>query len=87
MTRLQNVLADVSQTYNIPLKELETKYILGNKRKKVPKEEYIEAVEYSYNGTLYLVDNNNIVYSNDIQKPYIIGEKLVDSSIKFYKRS
>lgn len=56
-------------------------------RKKKVKEEYIETDEYEYEGVTYLVDNKNIAYSNNVKSPTVLGEKLVDGTIKFYKKS
>lgn len=53
-------------------------------RKKKEKEEFIETEEYDYNGTIYLIDKKNIVYSNNTEAPVIMGEKLVDGTIKFF---
>jgi hypothetical protein len=87
-SKLYDVLVNVSQTYDIPIDELAAKY-LNNKnkrgRKKILKEEYIETVEYVYDGIVYLVDDNNTVYTNNLDSHQVIGEKLVDGSIKFYK--
>lgn len=87
-SKLYDILVNVSQTYDIPIDELAAKY-LNNKnkrgRKKILKEEYIETIEYVYEGIVYLVDENNIVYTNNLDLHQVIGEKLVDGSIKFYK--
>lgn len=55
-------------------------------RKKKQKEEFIEAEEYEYEGVMYLVDNKNTVYTNNLESPIIVGEKLINGSIKFYKQ-
>jgi hypothetical protein len=56
-------------------------------RKKKQKEEFIEAEEYVYNGTTYLVDSKNVVYTNNIDAPTVVGERLIDGSLKFYNKS
>lgn len=56
-------------------------------RKKKQKEEFIEAEEYEFDGTVYLVDNKNTVYTNNVDAPTIVGERLIDGSIKFYSKS
>ena len=83
-------MADISKTYSIPLDVLNAKYLGAAKkgkkrgRKKIVKEEYIETEEYYYNGCTYLVDTNNLVYTSDIEAPVLIGERLVDGTIKMY---
>ena len=51
-------------------------------RKKKQKDEYIETEEYDYEGVKYLVDGNNNVYTYNIEEPMLIGEKLVDGTVK-----
>lgn len=46
-------------------------------------DDYIETEEFEYNGKKYLVDTNNIVYTNDVDRPMVVGERLVNGSIKF----
>lgn len=92
---IENILKDISKTYKINFIELKQKYINNNDvkndlpkkrgRKKKLKEEFIEAEEYVYQNEIYLVDNKNLIYKNDLESPTIIGEKLVDGTIKFYK--
>jgi len=87
---LENMLKDISKTYKLDFLELKQKYMpndLPKKRgrKKKLKEEFIEAEEYVYKGETYLVDNKNLIYTNNLESPTIIGEKLVDGTIKFYK--
>jgi len=95
---LDSILKDISEKYNLDYFELKNKYIENKEkqvkvqsepkkrgRKKKIKEEYVEMEEYIYNDLTYLIDSKNIVYTNDIEAPRIIGEKLVDGNIKFYK--
>jgi hypothetical protein len=91
---IESMLRDISKTYKINFVELKQKYIINDikvelpkkrGRKKKLKEEFIEAEEYIYKGETYLVDNKNLIYKNDLESPKIIGEKLVDGTIKFYK--
>ena len=56
-------------------------------RKKKEKEEFIETEECEYRGQVYLVDKKNIVYTNNMDSPTIVGERLVDGTIKFYSSS
>lgn len=56
-------------------------------RKKKEKDEIIKTYEYEYNEIKYLVDDNNNVYSYDIDNPCFIGEKLIDGTIKFKELS
>lgn len=55
----------------------------GRKKKK-QKDEYIEAEEYEYEGVKYLVDGNNNVYSYDLERPALIGERLVDGTVALH---
>lgn len=52
-------------------------------RKKKQREELIETEEYEFNGIKYLVDNDNNVYTHNIDQPVYIGTKLIDGRIKF----
>lgn len=52
-------------------------------RKKKPREELIETVEYEYNNVKYLVDNDNNVYTYNVDQPVYVGTKLIDGRIKF----
>jgi hypothetical protein len=52
-------------------------------RKKKFREELIETEEYEFNGVVYLVDNNNNVYSNNPEQPTLLGTKLIDGRVKF----
>lgn len=53
-------------------------------RKKKLKEELIETREYEFEGVKYLVDNDNNVYTYNIEAPVHVGEKLVDGTIAFF---
>lgn len=52
-------------------------------RKKKQREELIETEEYEFNGVKYLVDNDNNVYTHNIDQPVYVGTKLIDGRIKF----
>jgi hypothetical protein len=52
-------------------------------RKKKQKDEFIETEEYEYEGKKYLVDAQNNVYTFNIAKPKLVGEKLADGTIRF----
>lgn len=54
-------------------------------RKKKQKDEFIETEEYEYEGEKYLVDGSNNVYTYNIEEPVLIGERLVDGTIKLYE--
>ena len=96
--QLQHTLASIAQDYDIPIDELNEKYgkplpITHNMevkkeakkrgRKKKQKEEVVETEEYEYNGVIYLVDKDNNVYTNDVNRPVLVGTKLVDGRIKY----
>jgi hypothetical protein len=52
-------------------------------RKKKIREELIETEEYVFNGVTYLVDNDNNVYTYNVEQPVLIGTKLIDGRVKF----
>lgn len=52
-------------------------------RKKKHREELIATVEYEYNDVKYLVDNDNNVYTHNVEQPVYVGTKLIDGRIKF----
>lgn len=54
-------------------------------RKKKVKDDFISTTEYMYNGVTYLLDSKNNVYTYNIESPTLIGEKLIDGTIKFVK--
>ncbi len=97
--QLQHTLSCISKDYNISLDELKERYgtplPLTNKpnevkkeakkrgRKKKQKEEVIETEEYEYNDVTYLVDKDNNVYTNDVNRPVLVGTRLVDGRIKY----
>jgi hypothetical protein len=97
---LKNILTDISKRFSIDEKSLIERYIgeeysnsifntndIKKKRgrKKKQKDEFIETEEYEYKGEKYLVDGFNNVYSYNIEKPVMIGERLVDGTIKLYE--
>lgn len=88
---LRVILKDVANSFAVSFEELEKKYLTNtakddNKkrgRKKKPKEEFIEVEEYEYEGKMYLVDNQNNIYSHNVSAPQRMGERLADGSIHF----
>jgi hypothetical protein len=52
-------------------------------RKKKQKDEMLETEEYEWNGNKYLLDANNNVFTYDLENPKLVGEKLVDGTIRF----
>jgi hypothetical protein len=52
-------------------------------RKKKIKDELIEMTEFMYENKKYLIDNNNNIYTYNIETPTQIGQKLVNGTIKF----
>lgn len=97
--QLQHTLSLISKDYDLPIEDLKLKYGTplplinkGNEvkkeakkrgRKKKQKEEVIETEEYEYNDVVYLVDKENNVYTNDVNRPVLVGTKLVDGRIKY----
>ena len=97
---LRLILENIALTYHLNDKELKERYMgelitstdsvdNGNEkkkrgRKKKQKDEFIETEEYEYEGVKYLVDGNNNVYTYNIEEPTLVGEKLVDGTIKMF---
>ena len=94
---LQGVLEDIAKVYKLDANELKEKYLdvtspaatdntekKKRGRKKKVKDEFIETYEHEYEGEKYLVDNNNNVYTYNVDEPMLIGEMLVDGTIKTY---
>ena len=52
-------------------------------RKKKSKEIDIQTEPYTYKNITYLVDDKHHVYTYDINKPVLVGQKLVNGTIKF----
>ena len=88
---VDNLLKDVSTRYNIDLCELRARYLPETTkrkgRKKKESDEFIETTEYIYNGKTYLIDKMNNVYTNDMDAPMMIGERLIDGTIRMTCKS
>lgn len=86
---LCELLNHISHDYDINYDELKYRYLDSStiKRKRGPKkkipDEYIETEEIEYKGETYLVDNNNVVYSNNVKNPMILGKRKKDGNIVF----
>lgn len=97
--KLTAILEDVATTYNLDKKELIEKYVKKpvvkkpkdqdntekRGRRKKDKDELIETEEYEWEGDTFLVDKKNNVYTNEPESPLLIGERLVDGTIRFFK--
>jgi hypothetical protein len=97
--QLHHTLSLIAKDYELPVEELKQKYgtplpithkntevkkeAKKRGRKKKQKEEVIETEEYEYNDVVYLVDKENNVYTNDVNRPVLVGTKLVDGRIKY----
>lgn len=92
---INSILEDIATKHSLDISELRETYL--NKgdstvvqekkkrgRKKKQKDEFIETTEIEFEGQKYLVDNQNNVYTTDIDAPALIGEKLVDGTIKLF---
>jgi len=55
-------------------------------RKKKQKDEYIEVEEYEYERNKYLVDSQNNVYTHDVDQPILVGERLVDGTVRLFEK-
>ena len=71
------------KTASAAKKDDDTKKPRGRKKKQ--KDEFIDPEEYVYEGKTYLVDAKNCVYTNNVDAPRIVGERLVDGTIRFYE--
>jgi len=92
-----NVLKIVSSEYNINFEELKAKFNSSSvslppsskedkkikKGRKKKNSEFVEMTKFIYENKEYLVDNENNVYTFDIEKPKLIGQKLVNGIVKF----
>ena len=83
----------IARDYELDAEELIGKYISTDKNaelykklyhNKKKRQEYVETEEYTFDGVTYLVDGRNQVYTYDLEKPMMVGEKLIDGSIKFF---
>lgn len=98
LEQLNHTLSLIANDYNIPIDDLKEKYgsplpltaknevkkeAKKRGRKKKQKEELIETEEYEYDSVIYLVDKDNNVYTNDVNRPVLVGTKLVDGRIKY----
>lgn len=96
------ILENISSKYNLDIEELRSLYLDGDVdfatsstdvaekkkrgRKKKQKDEFIEVEEYEYEGTKYLVDNQNNVYTHDVEQPILVGERLVDGTVRLFEK-
>lgn len=95
--QMGKILEDIAEAHNLNVSELKEKYLGQNSdlmaekkkrgRKKKQKDEMIETVEVEYEGSKYLVDSQNNVYTNNVNAPALVGERLVDGTIKFSKKN
>lgn len=90
---LGGVLEDIAKRHELDIEDLKERYLSPvvseaekkkRGRKKKQKDEYIETVEIEYEGTKYLVDEQNNVYSHNIEAPALVGERLVDGTVRLF---
>lgn len=91
-TDKMELLKAVARDYGLDADELIDKYIsnaetVGMRKccQKKKRNDYVETEEYEYQGVTYLVDSRNQVYTYNLEKPMMIGERLVDGSVKFFE--
>ena len=97
-TEMENLLKNISKDYGLNFDELKKKYMDSSLttplqsepdapkrrgRKKKPQELQISTDPYTFEGVTYLVDSKNTVYTYDTEKPMVVGEKLIDGTVKF----
>lgn len=85
------LLKTIAKDYGLEADELIDKYInnasAANIKKacqKKKRNDYVETEEYTYQDVTYLVDQKNQVYTYNLEKPMLIGERLIDGTIKFF---
>jgi hypothetical protein len=84
--KLSKILDEIAEKYNLNAEELQKTYIPNVKkrgRRKKKTDEIIEMTEYIYEGDKFLIDSKNTVYTFEPESPLVIGEKLIDGTIKF----
>lgn len=94
----EDLLLRISNDYKINYNELFDKYISSTKITRpnneankvkdniVPRKsfELIKTCKFIHNDIEYLIDDNNNIYTNNIEKPKVVGLRLIDKSIKFF---
>ena len=92
----EQLLLKISKDYNIDYSELVDKYM--NTQKKVAKvlsssyykkknsSYIIKTVKITHEGIDYLLDEENNIYTFNIDKPEIVGLKLIDGNIKLFNK-
>ena len=78
---LENVLRDISSTYNINFDELVERYCNHVRKYKKNNEDCIEAQEFVYNDLQYYIDKNNILYQITSDGICIAGKRHPDGSV------
>lgn len=89
---MNNIQNDKKKTINFfDQKKITTNMNIYENKSLTPKQprkrivnDTIKTYKFTYKNEFYLVDDHNNVYTFDIEKPKIIGIKLIDNSIKFY---
>jgi hypothetical protein len=85
--KLSKILDEIAEKYNLNANELKETHIpttlrkRGRRKKKT--DEIIEMTEYIYEDEKFLIDSKNTVYSFEPESPLVLGEKLIDGTIKF----
>ena len=55
----------------------------SGRKKKVVATEFVEMTELMHEDVKYLVDNDNNIYTYDLDAPKLIGQKLVNGAVKW----
>lgn len=92
------LLKMIANDYKLDADELIDKYIdkkdtetinvntiIPAKKPVKKRNDFIETEEVTYENTTYLVDNKNQVYTYNVDRPMLIGERLIDGTIKFFE--
>ena len=85
--KLSKILDEIAEKYSLSADDLKKNYIptslkkRGRRKKKT--DEIVEMTEYKYQEETFLIDSKNTVYTFEPESPLVIGEKLIDGTIKF----
>lgn len=92
----EQLLLKISKDYNIDYTELVDKYMNTSTKtaktltssyyKKKNHSDIIKTVKITYQDVDYLLDGDNNIYTYDIEKPEIVGMKLIDGNIKLFNK-
>lgn len=95
------LLKSIANDYNLDPRELIEKYVdsteitpgalVKNKKhgqasSQKKRNEFVETEEFVHNGETFLIDNRNQIYTYNVERPMMVGERLADGTVKFFAR-